>query len=353
MNISPAVQERMRELREKEDAAKANSEKMEQLRIEGIKREVEAKSVEWEADLLFEIEKEPEFIAWLRKEIQIPPAVQVIRKKFVGPRPISVKQVYSVTRTVIAGIEVPAAYTLENERMRLCHRVLAGVIASVKETIRAEELATLQRAAEEARVAAEEKAAAAAAKEARKKIALDLAVEEYSKTIVTTNKTPWHSFTGVDPTGRAEYVVYNETSKILRFEARIFAFTDPGVTIIWQDFSPPAFKAPTSWNRLYETGQLPFLTCCPVCTRQITLRCRRVDEWGHYAPDIASVGCVENHYRWDPATNQHWRSDWPGQWNPRDPDGSIAARIKLEKIITEKEIELQQLKVQLAALKKT
>jgi hypothetical protein len=197
-----------------------------------------------------------------------------------------------------------------------------------------------------------EKEAAAKAHEVRRLSAIELGAEDYQKTI----KSPWHSFTGVDgidSTGRAVYVVYDEKSKILRFEAKQFAFTDPGVTIGYQDFSPPAFKAPTSWNRLYETGQLPFLTCCPVCTRQITLRCRRVDEWGHYAPDIASVGCVENHYRWDPATNQHWRSDWPGQWNPRDPDGSIAARIKLEKIITEKEIELQQLKVQLMALKKT
>jgi hypothetical protein len=49
---NPAVQERMRELREKEAAAKADAEKLEQLRIDGIKREVEAKSVEWEAELL-------------------------------------------------------------------------------------------------------------------------------------------------------------------------------------------------------------------------------------------------------------------------------------------------------------
>jgi hypothetical protein len=76
--------------------------------------------------------------------------------------------------------------------------------------------------------------------------------------------------------------------------------------------------------------------------------------YGRHAEDIWSVGCVvENHYRWDPATNKHYRSGWHGHWNPRDPDGSIAAKEALEKRITEKEIELKQLKAKLEALEKT
>ena len=68
---SAAVQERMRELREKEAAAKADAELLQQKLVEGIKREVETKAVEWEADLLFEIEKTPGFTIWLRKSYSL------------------------------------------------------------------------------------------------------------------------------------------------------------------------------------------------------------------------------------------------------------------------------------------
>lgn len=373
MNISPAVQARMNELREKEAAAKAQEEFLKQELIKGIATEVSLKSDDWEAELLFEIEKTHCFTDWLRKKIKTAaePA-PTCRKPYFntpdgkqpfyrsgyhdmsdGKRKIIAIPHYNIHETaeiIIAGIPVPAEYTLENERMRIRYRVLTHVINSVKATMKEEERVANLKAAEEARIAAEEKAiaAAAAAKaaEVRSMVAGKLYAENFRKTI----KSPWHSFTDVDSIeSRTLYVVYDEKSKVLQ----LCVYHRPDVTIAYSYTTPAHLNAPVSWNGLYEKGQLPFLTCCPVCTRQITLRCRRVDEWGHYASDIASVGCVENHYRWDPATNQHWRSDWPGQWNPRDPDGSIAARIKLEKIITEKEIELQQLKVQLAALKKT
>jgi hypothetical protein len=328
---NPAVQERMRELREKEAAAKADAELrktradfMEAQRIEGVRHTVEKESIQWEAELLIAAEK-------------CQPWIRLLVEKGAMMEPPGIKDSFQCHFTkVLCGItedSIPKKYTVENERKRHRIRVMKHIIQTVRATL-----------AEEARIAAEEKVAVARAREARQKIAIDISVEEYRKIIVKTIKTPWHSFTGVDSTGRAVYVLYDEKTKILRFEAKQFAFYDPGVKVHGEEYSPAASKAPTSWNGLYEKGQLPFLTCCPVCSDQITLRCRRLDDWGHHAPDIWSVGCIENHYRWDPATNQHWRLGWPGQWNPRDPDGSIAARAARDKKIAELEAQLETLK---------
>jgi len=339
--ISAAVQERMRELREKEAMAKADAELrkiraefMEAQRLEGVRHTVEKESIQWEAELLIAAENcQP----WIRSLFEKDPRAPLNSpfQSHIHPE-LRTKTFQDIFRDVFCGRteeSVPKAYTVDNERDRHRIRIMKRIIQTVRTTL-----------AEEARLAAEEKAAAARAKEARQRIAIDLAVEEYRKTIVKTNKTPWHSFTGVDPTGRAVYVLYDEKSKILRFEAQIFAFIDPDVKIVWQEYSPPESKAPTSWNGLYEKGQLPFLTCCPVCSKQITLRCRRVDDWGHHAPDVVSVGCIEHHYRWDPVTNQHWRMGWGGPWDPRDPDGSIAARAARDKKIAELEAQLEALR---------
>jgi len=57
------------------------------------------------------------------------------------------------------------------------------------------------------------------------------------------------------------------------------------------------------------------------------------------------------HYRWDPVTNTHIKENRP--WDPRDPDGSIAARAARDKKIAETEAEIGCLQLQLEALKKT
>ena len=356
--ISSAVQERMRELREKEAAAKADAERMEQLRIEGIKREVEVKSVEWEADLLFEIEKDPIFTGWLRKTLQSPSAVQVATGK-VATRPsvsrrkgpdgndefyIPVLSLYDLTYNVIVGKEISAAYTLENERMRLRYRVLAGVIASVRETIRTEELAEVKRLAEVARVAAEEKAAAHEAWVRRRQAVLD----RHADGIRSNMKTPFHSFTGIDPSNPCVmYVRYNSDSKILTLENLRIDASDTKIEHQARIACPPTMKAPASWNDMFEKGQLPFLTRCPVCSDQVTLN----GITGNGMVGGISCSTSWEHYRWEAVTNTHVKHNRP--WDPRDQDGSKAARAARDKKIAETEAEIARLQAQLEALKKT
>lgn len=343
--ISSAVQERMRELREKEAVAKADAEKMEQLRIEGIKREVEARAVEWEAELLFEIEKNAGFMEWLRKKIQSPAAVQEIRDLCVKkPSWIPFQTAYEVTYKVIAERPVPTAYTLENERMRLRYRVMATVIASIKDTIRAEELAEKKRLAEVARVAAEEKTAAYEAWVLRRQAVLD----RHADGIRSNMKTPYHTFMGVDPSNPfVMYVRYDANSKILTLENLRIHASDTKIEHTDRFACPPTMKAPASWNGMFEKGQLPFLTRCPVCSDQVTLN----GITGNGMVDGISCSTSWEHYRWDPATNTNIKQNQP--WDPRDPDGSKAARAARDKKIAETEAEIARLQAQLEALKKT
>jgi hypothetical protein len=357
---NPAVQERMRELREKEAAAKADAEKMEQLRIDGIQREVEAKSVEWEAELFFELEKTYGFMEWLRGKLQSPSAVQEASRavsirsgvhRRAGPdgKPefyIPVLTLYDLAYNVIAEIEINRGYTLENERARLRYRVLAGVIASVKEAIRAEELAEGKRLAEVARIAAEEKAAAAEAWKQRRQAVLD----RYADDVRRSMKTPYHSFMGVDPSNPfVMYVRYDVASKILSIENLRIDASDTKIDHLARIACPPTMKAPVTWNDMFEKGRLPFLTCCPVCSAQVTL--------SGINSAVESVVC-HGHYRWDPATNLHYKIPPRGvgmcvPWDPRDPDGSIAARAARDKKIAETEAEIARLQTQLETLKRT
>lgn len=87
-------------------------------------------------------------------------------------------------------------------------------------------------------------------------------------------------------------------------------------------------NVPTSWNDHYSKGLIPFLPQCPVCSKQTVC--------GGEGNRVTSVSCsVADHYRWDPATNKHYKfttvqiypgADWSGmrEWDPTDPDGSIA-----------------------------
>jgi len=346
---NPAVQERMRELREKEAAAKADAEKLEQLRIDGIKREVEAKSVEWEAELFFELEKTYGFMEWLRGKLQSPSAVQEASRGqpsfYRRPGPdIPVLTLYDLAYNVIAGSVPNPGYTLENERARLRYRVLTGVVASVKEAIRAEELAERKRLAEVARIAAEEKAAAYEAWVRRRQAVLD----RYSEDVTRTMKTPYHSFAGVDFSNPfVMYVRYDVTSKILSIENLRIDASDTKIDHLARIACPPTMKAPVTWNDMFEKGRLPFLTCCPVCSAQVTL--------SGINSAVESIVC-HGHYRWDPATNLHYKVMPRGGmcilWDPHDPDGSIAAKAARDKKIGEIEAEISRLQVQLVALRK-
>ena len=261
---------------------------------------------------------------------------------------------YETVRTVITGIPVPADYTLENERMRVRYRVLSRVIDSVKATMKEEQRVANLKLAEEARVAAEEKAAAVELWRKRRQAVLD----RYADGIRSNMKTPYHSFTGVEPSNPfVIYVCYDAVSKILSLEYLQINASDTKIENLSRVACPANMKAPVAWNDMFEKGRLPFLTCCPICSNQIRFQFRRIDEWGHHGPDIWDVACVEGHYRWDPATNLHYRNlhSSTGRgllWDPRDPDGSIAAAAACKAKITAKEAEIAKLQTELEVLRR-
>jgi len=364
---SAAVQEKLRELRQKEAATIAQQELLKQKLIEGIENEAKTKSVEWEAEILFEIEKKPGFIEWLRSKLQSPTSFDTAEKavwRRPGVRSLPDGQIdcYSslltleeIAENIIAEIPLPATYTLENERIRLRCRIITSIIDTVKESIKAEELASKRRLQEEAladqlkrqeeaRIAAEEKAAAYEAWVRRRQAVLD----RYADGIRSNMKTPYHSFTGIDPSNPfLIYVRYNPVSKILALENLRIDASDTKIEHQARIACPPTMKAPASWNDMFEKGRLPFLTCCPVCSDQVTLN--GITGNGMVGGISCSTGW--EHYRWEAVTNTHIKHNRP--WDPHDPDGSKAARAARDKKIAETEAEIARLQMQLEALKKT
>jgi hypothetical protein len=358
----------MNELREKEAAAKAHEEFLKQELIHGIKHEVETKSVEWEAELLFEIEKTPYFTTWLREKINtakdpkktVPQIIwhrgsgitRSVLKSGVTVSSVTVMpdskprlivphaNIYETAGTIIAGIPVPAEYTLENERMRVRYRVLSRVIDSVKATMKEEERVVNLKLAEEARVAAEEKAAAVESWRKRRQAVLD----RYADDIRSNMKTPLHSFTGIEPSNPfVIYVRYDAILKILTLESLRVDASDTKIENLSRIACPATMKAPESWNNMFKNGMLPFLTCCPVCSAQVSLN------GIHATGEVASVICGA-HYGWNPTTNLHYRNNL--LWDPRDPDGSIAAKTARDAKITAKETEIAKLQKELEDLRK-
>ena len=121
----------------------------------------------------------------------------------------------------------------------------------------------------------------------------------------------------------------------------------------------PSLLIPESWSNHYNAGKVPFLPICPTCKRT-----PRVHVDGH-------VECAE-HYKWDPLTDKHsmWKRMPPRDpslppslmfvpegywvaWDPKDPDGAIAARAAKDKQIAEAEEQIRKLQAQIAELRKT
>ena len=148
------------------------------------------------------------------------------------------------------------------------------------------------------------------------------------------------------------------------------------------DGTTPAgtFKIPDTWATQYEEKRIPFLPMCPVCSKGNTISCR-VEGHGFggitHRSDIVEVKC-ETHYKWDPATGQHYKhvpyvppqytrltdgSFWPPPppahmtlgswkvWDPKDPDGSIAAKATREKEAADLEAQVKILQDRIATLR--
>ena len=148
------------------------------------------------------------------------------------------------------------------------------------------------------------------------------------------------------------------------------------------------YSTPIEWNTHYDDGLIPFLPVCPVCMKQ-TEMCSPHGNTGNpqagpnYGPNIDRVECY-GHYTWDATTNIHkkqtfqqqhvqkWTPEvvcYPGggnmpvyksvlenvpvmkDWDPKDPDGSIAAEAAKQKQITDLEHQVAELQTKIADLK--
>jgi len=128
---------------------------------------------------------------------------------------------------------------------------------------------------------------------------------------------------------------------------------------------PAPISCPVSWAHQFEEGKIPFLPVCPTCSKATCLTKLYVrSSYG----GITSVGTTvhvecPNHYRWDPTTNLHskwkptagWMQTLSGQWtpwDPKDPDGAMAARALKDKQIAETKAEIARLQAQVSALQR-
>jgi len=160
-------------------------------------------------------------------------------------------------------------------------------------------------------------------------------------------------------------------------------FVKHGTTFhMYMDGTTPAgtFKIPDTWATQYEEKRIPFLPMCPVCSKGNTISCR-VEGHGFggitHRSDIVEVKCAD-HYKWDPSTGQHYKyapyvpptytrladgSFWPPPppahmtlgswkvWDPKDPDGSIAAKATREKEAADLESQVKILQERIAILR--
>jgi hypothetical protein len=122
---------------------------------------------------------------------------------------------------------------------------------------------------------------------------------------------------------------------------------------------------------------IPFHPVCPTCGKATFMYKReyrsRIDHNGHGTDSYigGQVECKE-HYKWESATNTHytWESyplrvpdhiirspTYPNgkwvPWDPRDPDGTIAAAAARNAMIATKEAEIVKLQAELAILRRS
>jgi hypothetical protein len=123
------------------------------------------------------------------------------------------------------------------------------------------------------------------------------------------------------------------------------------------------FKIPDTWATHFEEGRIPFLPCCPVCSKGNTI-ITEVEHHGFggitYRNNITEVKCPNNpaHYLYYPPTGKHYKDynsahppiSWK-VWDPKDPDGSIAAKAAREKEIVALEEQLKALQARITTLK--
>jgi hypothetical protein len=423
-----AVAQRMEEMRQKEAHDKEAAAKKEALdkeaaakKLTELQHAIEIASVDWEAELLFDVEKAPKLLdavrsiilsgiqQWCRYPSTYLPGTMIKVATATDPIPVALAHpkagmlleinrlcVYrggehhhitcsctlcvhkkapcllcpqgrkhpTITSIVelatilhdscdiVKGIQaiqqglvedhIPKEVTLINERGRLRIRILTRIFHSLQTQARAEARVKAQEAAriaaEEARIVVEKEAARYQAFLDRRKPIF----EHYNKGVLATLRTPFHNFVRADEKNNPiHYVQYfdKETPKRCNF---IYIRLDPMESCMAvSHITPHTFPVPMEWNGQYKSQQIPFLPQCPVCRAQTRLILN--------GQIVSDVRCPCERYRWDPATNLHYK--FLALWDPKDPDGSKTKKAAKDKQIAEKEEQIRKLQEELMYLR--
>jgi hypothetical protein len=183
--------------------------------------------------------------------------------------------------------------------------------------------------------------------------------EAYKQSILTTLKHAKHNFKEIGK----EYVRWIICPKISEISAII------QINGQSPEYTPTDFLIPETWNTHFEEGLIPFLPSCPFCKKQNII---------HSVPNNILWVMCNDHYKWDPVANKHYKYDkfpprkpefnhlgveycplntgHPSEgrwviWDPADPDGALAKKAAAEKEIAEIEKAIAELQAKRLMLK--
>jgi len=400
-STNPAVLERVRELREAE-ARKKESERIreqeriaieqaslarEQERLAFLRRTVETSSIEWEAEILFAVESTPNILEVVRKLQSTPEQVNLFllasesgkvrdgTKLFANLANLAQGKDYLVhygqkscdlvfqDSLNLQGLlealihynlnesHVLDIFTLANERARLRIRVLKKVYDVLQERIKEEDRLEAERIKKE-QTARRETWVEAQLVKTNKMVAESLVTSPARHTIC-------HNFTELKSDAEFLIVAYIEL-KLNHTKERFLRVIRANCSGI-QGVDVP-LQVPSEWATHYAEGKTPFLTLCPTCGKTPFIH-KQASNPPSY------VACGE-HYKWEAATDKHFkwenfplpnpashviytaaRGHWI-PWDPKDPDGAIAARALKDKQIAEAEAEIARLQAKANELRR-
>lgn len=385
---NPAVLERIRELREAEARKKETEALKEQQHLDTLRQTVEIASIEWEAEMIFAVESSPGLLEMLRTPHRPPPSHWGASFDYtlVMNDTLNVRTVLTAIHFGLNESGVPGTFTLLHERARCRLRVLKRVYEQFQSILQ-----------EERRLEAERLEAERLAREAHKKAEQE-ALTEILRIKINERvmhrleshpkfNTLSHNFIDSKGSPSTLYVAYTEHrashERVLQVLRATHTSIEEGLTDISSgDFSSPGarpprpLQIPAEWATHYEEGKIPFLPVCPTCGKPPSIH-----KWAGSTPD--RVECIE-HYKWEVATDKHfkweaypppvaptgWNHHLPNPallvnynyrtvtgrwvvWDPKDPDGAIAAKALQDKKLMEAEAELARLQARISELKRT
>ena len=405
---SPAVQERLLRLREAQEAEKrlreteAASKRLAEIaKEEAFQQELEANKVDWEAEILLKMESvsHEELRAACDSLVprysdrdaatclQLVNLVDVWRGCF--PNQYRCSGICVILEEMRRGltmdlyqtiIDTPPSVKYGKDKVVHSHKApsrmdreralfIFGYMYHVFQTFCAEIDTDKARVAEEKKRAFEEKKRA----EEKKRVEeLKAKQEQFVADTLKRLGTHKHNFTGMDAMKdglNPEYIwcIGHAT----------------GPVYMYSKYHSSSVTTPIDWNHHYERGILPFLPQCPVCSKQTSLQFEG-DGCGRYKNQIGRVSCsAGDHYHWDAATGKHSKlmathtklvttekgtgynahvtfsitprhevsHEWNRDWNPKDPEGILAAKLLKEKQIAEAEAEVAKAMKRLADLR--